>query len=320
VSASEATPGTLPVITEGIAHDLQVPNQWAAWRWEKRGGKWTKPPINPATGGYARNNDPDTWGSFETALWRMRKDRLPGVGFMFHPHDGLAGVDLDGCRDVRSGQIEPWALEIVGELDSYAEASPSGAGLKVFVRGDLPSGRRRKGAIEMYDRGRFFTTTGHHLAGVSATVNDRQAELTRLHRRVFGPEKKPRGEKLAAEVFSAGMDLSDSDLLVRAMHAANGEKFERLWAGDTREYATSDNEGRSEADLALCSLLAFWCGPDEERIDRLFRQSGLYRPKWERADYRTLTVSVALDREEFWNAERPRIKVYARREAVVRLG
>jgi hypothetical protein len=96
-------PKTLPVVPSNIPNTLKEPDQWAAWRWEKRGGRWTKPPINPATGGYARNNDPDTWRSFETAQRRMRNDRLPGVGFMFHPDDGFAGVDLDKCRDLESG-------------------------------------------------------------------------------------------------------------------------------------------------------------------------------------------------------------------------
>ena len=126
-------PVTLPVLTSGIAHGLKELNQWAAWRWEKRNGKWTKPPINPATGGYARNNDPDTWGSFEAALRRMRKDHLPGVGFMFHPEDDLPGVDLDKCRDPGTAKIESWALEMVGELNSYEEVWPSKKGLKGFV-------------------------------------------------------------------------------------------------------------------------------------------------------------------------------------------
>jgi primase-polymerase (primpol)-like protein len=104
------------------------------------------------------------------------------------------------------------------------------------------------------------------------------------------------------------------------MHAVNGEKFSRLWAGDTSEYATLGNEGRSEADLALCSLLAFWCGPDEGRIDNLFRQSGLYRQKWERADYRALTLAVAMNRDEFWCREQPTARIYTRRERVVSVG
>jgi putative DNA primase/helicase len=238
------------------------------------------------------------------------------VGLMFHPRDGLAGVDLDGCRNPHTGRFEPWVLEIVGELDSYAETSPSGTGVKIFVRGELPPGRRRRGSIEMYDRGRFFTTTGHRLEIAPTTINGRQEELVRLHRQVFGPEKtshtkRPRGHA------AAGMSLSDSELIDRAMRAANGEKFSRLWAGDTRQYATAGNDGHSEADLALCSLLAFWCGPDEDRIDNLFRQSGLYRQKWERADYRELTLAVALDRDEFWSGKQATIKVYAHRKAVV---
>jgi primase-polymerase (primpol)-like protein len=196
-------PKTLPVVPSNIPNTLKEPDQWAAWRWEKRGGRWTKPPINPATGGYARNNDPDTWRSFETAQRRMRNDRLPGVGFMFHPDDGFAGVDLDKCRDLESGKIASWALEVVGELDSYTEISPTGTGLKIFVRGELPPGRRRKERIEMYDRGRFFTTTGHRLKSASVSINERQEELTHLHRRVFGSEKSPRAEKSSNEYATA---------------------------------------------------------------------------------------------------------------------
>jgi putative DNA primase/helicase len=314
-------PEALAVVASNIPEELRALDQWAAWRWELRGGKWTKAPLRPATGRYARNNDPDTWGSFEAALARMHEDRLPGVGFMFHSEDGFAGVDLDGCRAPMTGETKPWALEIVRGLDAYTEVSPTGTGLKVFLRGELPSGRRRKGQVEMYDRGRFFTTTGRRLADAPTTISGGQEELSRLHLRVFGPEKPPRTKRTGYEA-GAATGLADSELVERAMHAANGEKFSRLWAGDTREYATPANEGRSEADLALCSLLAFWCGPDEERIDRLFRQSGLMRQKWERDDYRALTLAAALDREEFWGGGAALTfgRTYARREGVVSVG
>jgi len=242
---------------------------------------------------------------------------------MFHPNDPFAGTDLDDCRDPETGEIQPWALDIVEDLDSYTEVSPSETGLKVFVRGELPPGRRRKRQIEMYDRGRFFTTTGYHLACTPTTVNERQTELTRLHRRVFGSSVGQVADSKRDSCGNPLSNLSDDELIRHAMRAANGEKFAKLWAGDTGDYKTASNEGRSETDLALCSLLAFWCGPDEERIDRLFRRSGLYRSKWERADYRALTLAVALDREEFWGGDRVatlrRGKVYARRRKVVRL-
>ncbi len=54
----------------------------------------------------------------------------------------------------------------------------------------------------------------------------------------------------------------------------------------------------------MCSLLAFWSGPEPERIDALFRQSKLYRDKWERADYRDRTIQKALEgRTEFYWGE-----------------
>ncbi|PLS86750.1 MAG: hypothetical protein CYG60_05595 [Actinobacteria bacterium] len=69
-----------------------------------------------------------------------------------------------------------------------------------------------------------------------------------------------------------------------------------MWGGDTSGYDGDD----SRADLALCSMLAFWTG-DEHQLDRLFRRSGLYREKWERADYRERTIRKAIeDRAERW--------------------
>ena len=37
----------------------------------------------------------------------------------------------------------------------------------------------------------------------------------------------------------------------------------------------------SEADMALCRLLAYWTNGHSETMDGLFRQLGLYRPKWD---------------------------------------
>ena len=154
-------PAALPVLPDAIPEELRLLDQWVAWRWEWRGDKWTKVPLSPATGRRASSTDRDTWDTFAEAWSYARSRRLPGIGFVFSPDDPYAGVDLDKCRDPESGEVADWAREIVALLDSYTEISPSGTGLKVIVRGALPPGRRREGAIEMYDRGRFFTLTGH---------------------------------------------------------------------------------------------------------------------------------------------------------------
>jgi putative DNA primase/helicase len=93
------------------------------------------------------------------------------------------------------------------------------------------------------------------------------------------------------------MDVADGELLELAMQAKNGEKFSRLWRGDTSDYAGDE----SRADLALCSLLAFWTDGDTEGMDRLFRQSGLMRDKWNRRDYRERTFMKVLEgKTEFY--------------------
>jgi putative DNA primase/helicase len=90
-------------------------------------------------------------------------------------------------------------------------------------------------------------------------------------------------------------DLDDAEVIRRAGAARNGEKFRRLWSGDHSAY-----KSRSETDLALCGLIAFWVGPDSDRIDQLYRASGLYRPKWERDDYRQRTLDLVMQRTEYY--------------------
>ncbi len=173
---------------------------------------------------------------------------------MFTPEDGLCGVDLDGCLDPETGEIEPWAQEIIEELDSYTEVSPSGTGVHILVKGELPAGRNRKGRFEAYDRGRYFTVTGKHLSGTPRTIQSRQEELQGVVRRVFGSEAMDSANGhtkpvAASETIENG--LSDTEVVEKASASRNGERFSRLWAGDTGDYGS-----HSEADLV--HLQARW--------------------------------------------------------------
>jgi primase-polymerase (primpol)-like protein len=88
-------------------------------------------------------------------------------------------------------------------------------------------------------------------------------------------------------------NLNDRALLDRARHAKNSERFCALY--DRGDWKALGFPSQSEADLALCSMLAFWCGADKERVDQLFRTSSLIRPKWEdRTDYRERTLEAAI--------------------------
>src|SRR5829696_5541347 len=278
--------------------DTKDLRQWLCWRIEERDGEPTKVPYGPRTGQRADSTAPETWGGYDEAVTAYEEHSYDGIGFVFTPDDDLCGVDLDKCVDPETGEIEPWARIIIEELDSYTEISPSGTGVHVLVRATLPEGRNRKGRFETYDRDRYFTVTGKHLAGTPETIEGRQEELRAVVGRVFGEESTKGHAKPVAATELVDNGLSDSEVLEKALAASNGARFSRLWNGDTEEYSS-----HSEADLALCGMLAFWTGGDASRIDSLFRQSGLYREKWERKDYRNRTITEALSgKTDFYKA------------------
>ena len=277
-----------------IPDALKALPQWVCWRFEARDGKPTKVPYQARPGSGEPGSDgegrykaatsrPATWRDFATAC--EHASRFDGIGINFAGR--LCGVDLDHCRDPQTGELEPWAQEALADLNSYTEASPSGTGLHVLLFGDLPPGRRKRGDVECYGAGspKYFTVTGAHIPGTPFTVEDRTEEFAAFHARHLG-EEEPQADAPSPRA-SAPVALEDRELLEKARSARNGAEFSRLWEGG---YPEDDSAG----DLALCSHLAFWTGADRERMDALFRQSGRYREKWERADYRERTLGKAI--------------------------
>jgi putative DNA primase/helicase len=263
----------IPVQADAIPNELKAIPRWVCWKYEKKDGTWRKPPINCRTGKKADVTDSASWATFDQALAYYRKHRLAGIGFVLNG-DGYCGVDLDDCRDPETGQLEDWAEKILIELDSYSEISPSGTGVKVFVRSFLPETSRRAGKIEVYAGQRYFTVTGHRLPNATSLVQPRQFALLQLYH-----------EHLAAK------SLTDDEVLSEARTAANGHKFVSLWEGDL-----DGHPSQSEADFAICSILAWWCQGSARQVERLFARSEVgKREKWEREDYRQGTIRKAID-------------------------
>ncbi|GGL34186.1 hypothetical protein GCM10009037_17250 [Halarchaeum grantii] len=281
---------------DSVPDTLRSVPQWVCWTTRQRGSKSTKVPIDPQTGAFASTTDPTTWTTFDDATrTASSSDTLAGVGFVFTDDDPFVGIDLDNARDPDTGRPEPWAKDLITTLDSYTEVSPSGTGYHVYVRGSLSSARNRAGDVECYEHSRFFTVTGQHVGGTPRSIYERPRELRRITEEYLEPDDVE--STSARTVSESGRVLSDDDLLERARRAKNGEKFERLWRGDTSGY-----DSHSEADMALVSLLAFWTAGDIAWMDALFRQSGLFREKWDERHYadgetygaRTLQRAVAL--------------------------
>lgn len=248
--------------------------------WVCRRGKI---PINPRTGQAAKAGQPDTWAHFEEAV--QAAPRYDGIGFEFDG-SGIIGIDFDHC--IENGQLAPWVQDWVSRFDSYTELSPSGTGIHILCQGSLhgrPAVKRKE--VEIYDRARYFTMTGRTF-GTPRPLRDAQAALDALYE-AFG--RKDEKARQAAPVRP--LDMDDSTLIKKIEQSAGCARFAPLWRGDTGGYGS-----HSEADLALCSILAFWTRCNADQMDRLFRSSGLMRDKWDRrqsgSTYGALTIQKAI--------------------------
>ena len=214
------------MVLDNIPHELKSLPQWVRWRKAERDGKTTKLPVNPHTGELASTTNSNTWGTLTDACEAMKRHGCDGIGFVFTKDDSYAGVDLDKCRDARTGVLEPWAQEIVESIQTFTEVSTSGTGVHCILRGKLPGARCRKGQIEMYDSERYFVMTGNCLADFPLTIEERQSKLEALYTKVFQADKdredvlasKPRPELTTHQ-------LTDEEIIEKACNARDGEKF-----------------------------------------------------------------------------------------------
>lgn len=233
-----------------------------------------KIPYNPQTGQRANPADSVSGVPFDVAVSGLTRGKYDGIGFIL-ADNGIVGIDLDHCLDSETGNIEEWALEIINAIDSYTELSPSGTGFHIFAKGDIPANGRRKGQLEIYKSKRYLTVTGIPF-GESKEIAYREKEVLSLYQSLF-LEKDSDTETLDLDVESETDDFSDIVLIEKAKASENGETFKKLMIGEWQ----GDYPSQSEADLALCVLLAFWTGKDKIQMDRLFRSSGLMRDKWD---------------------------------------
>ncbi len=264
-------------IKSNFPKELQDLNQWVLWRMETRNDKPTKVPYSIVTGLRAASDNPSTWASFDAVCKAYQAGGYAGLGYMFHESDPYTGIDFDKCVGER---LDPEKFAHIDLLDSYTEYSQSGTGVHVIVRAKLPAGGRksREHLIEMYDHKRFFCVTGNNFENFTTSVKERQSELDTLYALIF-PPKAANAHANATTTPSGEIPADDQDLLKLMFASKTGAKVQALWDGNRSGYSDDD----SAADLALCNYLAFWTGNDAARIDRMFRQSKLYRDKWLRS-------------------------------------
>ena len=169
-------------------NELSQRPQWVCWAFEgaphPATGKRRKMPKNPRTGGNARSDLPATWASYHDAIRARNRQDYAGIGYMFAADDPYCGVDLDNCINA-DGTIKPLAAQIITALNSYAEISPSGCGIKVFCCGDIPKSLKVGDigdgiGLEIYGALRYFTITEDRWPFNPESINDAQYVLNSL--------------------------------------------------------------------------------------------------------------------------------------------
>jgi len=252
-----------------MPEELKEMKVWLVWKLEYHPDTtkpWTKVPYAEKGGGVQRasTTDSKTWRSFETARFVYESGDYDGVGIVLR--DDMVRIDLDNCRNPVTGELSKTAQLIVSAVNSYTEVSPSGTGVKILCRSPIPGPRNKNQGegIELYHQRspRYFTITGQHLDGTPATIEQRKTGVEDVYRWYLLPleEKAPR--KRAALSAATGNPTVD-EIIAIASSASNAEKFCRLWAGDW----AGDYSSQSEADMALCSMLAFYAANDSALID-----------------------------------------------------
>ena len=170
-------PTPLPVQFANIPMELKRIPRWVLWKFVEIGDettkRWSKIPTQ-ASGQPASSTNPETWTDFLTVQheYEAHPTKYAGIGFVFTGDDDIIGVDLDDCYDVHSGSfINAASQQLAQQIDGYMEVSPSGTGVKIFTRANLPASHVDHSiGLEIYPKSRFFTVTGHHLGGALPSV------------------------------------------------------------------------------------------------------------------------------------------------------
>jgi primase-polymerase (primpol)-like protein len=149
----KAEPEQITELLENIPEELRQRSQWVVHK--------DKVPYIAGGVGRASSTDSLTWRTFQEAVQALDNGRYDGIGFVFSSGDPFAGIDLDDCRDPETGELEEWAEKLVKDFGGYTEASPSGTGVHIIVRGKAPN--KKRGRVEAYSSERFFTVTGEAL-------------------------------------------------------------------------------------------------------------------------------------------------------------
>lgn len=215
-----------------------------AWdyTWNERRQVWDKPPICARNGGPGSSTDRATWTDYAHAADFSKVRRMAGVGYVLSPEDEETGVDLDHCRDPDTGLLQAWAQVAVDFGETYAEVSPSGCGLRFFVRGQVDGRKIDAAQVEIYTGGRYLTVTGRHVPGTPTEIREAPRLVAYLQER--------------ADQFKAAAAIAADR--AREQERKKAEKRAEAQAQEPRRQTTSERASAGARERGPRDSSDFW--------------------------------------------------------------
>lgn len=270
--------------------ELKKCKQWINWKYDNNGSKIPYCYTGIKTGADSKNCH--NWCNYETAYNALSK--FDGIGIVLY--NDLCGIDID-----HKELNDPIVQSIIKLMDTYTEYSPSDKGFHLLFTVDIdkiPTYMDEKGQkkldrkyyqknskldIECYISGltsRYFTFTGNSIN--NKPINERTKELLKFldeYMLINNSTKE-----------ASKNNINVQKIINTIITSKHSEKFKKLfYDGNISSY----NNDNSRADLALCSILAFYT-QDFKTIDTIVQNSKLYREKWDRLDYKEMTINKAI--------------------------
>lgn len=290
-----------------LIKELSPHRHWLVYKKEsvtkgKNKGRITKVPYQP-NGYKARSTDPNSWTTYDNAQEEAEAGKFDGIGYALTATQRYVCIDLDHCVDSETWAIDPWALDILDIVKkaggTYVEFSPSGTGLHIWGRGELPNNKgvhsqmKNGHDIEMYTNAHYMTVTGKPLNDIPLN-NIQPAIDTILSMLKNSPADRKSGGP-AATPYCEGPKLSDKEVIEKIRKSRSGPKFHALYdRGDT----SLKGDDQSSADQVLFSMLAYRT-ENKEQIKRIFLSSKLAktldRKEGHEEDYLNRSIKKALD-------------------------
>jgi len=147
--------------------------KFCVWVAEPReNGKVNKAPRHPNGGWRLSVKEPDRWATFDQVQQAYSSGKYDGIGVLLTSGSGVVGIDIDDWESLVAAHQDVFATLAKFILQGgYVERSPSGKGLRAFVKGHLVGTGEKSGGFEVYDDGRFLTVTGQQLEALNVSFN-----------------------------------------------------------------------------------------------------------------------------------------------------